>query len=104
MSRRIFLKIICVHFCLSLSIVPVKEASIVIAISSNHRKESLEAVHYVIDTVKAVVPVWKKVIIICLFKFKFRAAFDYFKKNKNFYLSLKSFSRLNEKDKISSQC
>ncbi|XP_059161511.1 molybdopterin synthase catalytic subunit 1-like [Physella acuta] len=42
--------------------VPVKEASIVIAISSAHRKESLEAVHFAIDTVKAIVPVWKKEI------------------------------------------
>ena len=43
-------------------VVPVKEASIIIAISSAHRKESLEAVQFAIDTVKAVVPVWKKVI------------------------------------------
>ncbi|XP_013088905.1 molybdopterin synthase catalytic subunit 1-like [Biomphalaria glabrata] len=43
-----------------IGVVPVKEASIVIAISSAHRKESLEAVQFAIDTVKAVVPVWKK--------------------------------------------
>ncbi|GAB1603010.1 molybdopterin synthase catalytic subunit-like [Argonauta hians] len=40
--------------------VPVTEASVVIAISSEHRKESLEAVQYAIDTLKAVVPIWKK--------------------------------------------
>jgi len=40
--------------------VPVTEASIVIAISSEHRRESLEAVHYAIDTLKASVPIWKK--------------------------------------------
>jgi molybdopterin synthase catalytic subunit len=45
-----------------IGVVPVKEASIVIAISSAQRKESLEAVHYAIDTVKAVVPIWKKEI------------------------------------------
>ncbi|BFZ01530.1 hypothetical protein BsWGS_04569 [Bradybaena similaris] len=45
-----------------IGIVPVKEASIVIAISSPHRKESLEAVHFAIDTVKAIVPIWKKEI------------------------------------------
>ncbi|XP_014778699.1 molybdopterin synthase catalytic subunit [Octopus bimaculoides] len=40
--------------------VPVAEASVVIAISSEHRKESLEAVQYAINTLKAVVPIWKK--------------------------------------------
>jgi len=40
--------------------VPVKEASIIVAISSEHRKESLEAVHYAIDALKASVPIWKK--------------------------------------------
>jgi molybdopterin synthase catalytic subunit len=40
--------------------VPVTEASIVIAISSAHRKESLEAVHQAIDAMKATVPIWKK--------------------------------------------
>ncbi|KAK3766002.1 hypothetical protein RRG08_002245 [Elysia crispata] len=45
-----------------IGVVPVKEASIVIAISSPHRKESLEAVQYAIETVKAIVPVWKKEI------------------------------------------
>lgn len=43
-----------------IGVVPVREASIVIAVSSAHRKESLEAVHYAIDTVKATVPIWKK--------------------------------------------
>ncbi|XP_029641052.1 molybdopterin synthase catalytic subunit isoform X1 [Octopus sinensis] len=40
--------------------VPVAEASVIIAISSEHRKESLEAVQYAINTLKAVVPIWKK--------------------------------------------
>ncbi|EGC38443.1 hypothetical protein DICPUDRAFT_22179, partial [Dictyostelium purpureum] len=40
--------------------VPVGEASILIVISSGHRKSSLEAVHYAIDTIKSTVPVWKK--------------------------------------------
>lgn len=50
-------KIAIVH---RIGVVPVKEASIIIAVSSPHRKESLEAVHYAIDTLKAVVPIWKK--------------------------------------------
>jgi|EP00945_MAST-04E_sp_MAST-4E-sp1_P007783 molybdopterin synthase catalytic subunit len=40
--------------------VPVMEASIVIAISSPHRKASLEAVQFSIDELKARVPIWKK--------------------------------------------
>uniref|UniRef100_A0A182UU42 Molybdopterin synthase catalytic subunit n=1 Tax=Anopheles merus TaxID=30066 RepID=A0A182UU42_ANOME len=43
-----------------LGTVPVKEASVVIAISSPHRKSSLEAVHFTIDELKKSVPVWKK--------------------------------------------
>lgn len=43
-----------------LGTVPVKEASVVIAVSSPHRKSSLEAVHYAIDELKKSVPVWKK--------------------------------------------
>jgi len=43
-----------------LGLVPVKEASIVVAISSEHRRESLEAVHFAIDALKAAVPIWKK--------------------------------------------
>ncbi|XP_031566028.1 molybdopterin synthase catalytic subunit-like isoform X2 [Actinia tenebrosa] len=41
-------------------VVPVGEASVIIAISSAHRKESLEAVQFCIDTLKATVPIWKK--------------------------------------------
>jgi len=41
-------------------VVAVREASIIIAVSSAHRKESLEAVHYLINAIKATVPIWKK--------------------------------------------
>lgn len=40
--------------------VPVSEASVVIAVSSPHRQESLKAVEYAINTLKASVPIWKK--------------------------------------------
>ncbi|CAB3981281.1 molybdopterin synthase catalytic subunit-like [Paramuricea clavata] len=43
-----------------IGLVPISEASVVIAISSVHRKDSLEAVQYCIDTLKATVPIWKK--------------------------------------------
>lgn len=42
-------------------VVPIGEASVIIAVSSAHRKNSLEAVQYCIDTLKATVPIWKKV-------------------------------------------
>ncbi|XP_065221772.1 molybdopterin synthase catalytic subunit 1 [Planococcus citri] len=40
--------------------VPVSEASVVIALSSPHRKDSLEALHYAIDRLKEIVPIFKK--------------------------------------------
>ncbi|XP_046458269.1 molybdopterin synthase catalytic subunit-like [Daphnia pulex] len=40
--------------------VPVGEASVVIAVSSEHRAESLEAVQFGIDALKKSVPIWKK--------------------------------------------
>jgi molybdopterin synthase catalytic subunit len=46
--------------------VAIKEESIIIAISSPHRKESLEAASFCINEVKKVVPIWKKVILISL--------------------------------------
>lgn len=36
------------------------ETSVVVAVSSPHRRESFEACQYVIDTLKEKVPVWKK--------------------------------------------
>uniref|UniRef100_A0A2K5PHX0 Molybdopterin synthase catalytic subunit n=1 Tax=Cebus imitator TaxID=2715852 RepID=A0A2K5PHX0_CEBIM len=45
-----------------LGLVPVSEASIIIAVSSAHRAASLEAVSDAIDTLKAKVPIWKKEI------------------------------------------
>ncbi|KAM6362855.1 molybdopterin synthase catalytic subunit isoform 1-T3 [Pluvialis apricaria] len=43
-----------------LGVVPITEASVIIAVSSPHRAESLEAVTYCINTLKASVPIWKK--------------------------------------------
>lgn len=45
-----------------LGLVPVAEASVVIAVSSAHRAASLGAVSDAIDALKASVPVWKKEI------------------------------------------
>ena len=38
----------------------IGEASVVIAISSPHRREAIEACHFAIDRLKQTVPVWKK--------------------------------------------
>jgi len=51
------LKIAIVH---RIGVVPVGDSSIIIVVSSAHRRESLEAVHFAIDEVKAKVPIWKK--------------------------------------------
>lgn len=45
-----------------LGVVPVTESSVIIAVSSVHRHESLEAVSFLIDELKANVPIWKKEI------------------------------------------
>lgn len=42
-----------------LGVVPVKEASVVVAVSSPHRREAIEACAFAIDTLKATVPIWK---------------------------------------------
>ena len=38
----------------------IGEASVVIAVSSPHRREAIEACHFAIDRLKQTVPVWKK--------------------------------------------
>jgi len=43
-----------------LGLVPVSEASVFVAISSEHRQESLDAVSFAINALKATVPIWKK--------------------------------------------
>jgi len=43
-----------------IGIVPIGEASVVIAISSAHRVAAFAACHFAIDRLKEVVPIWKK--------------------------------------------
>ncbi|XP_014665196.1 PREDICTED: molybdopterin synthase catalytic subunit-like isoform X2 [Priapulus caudatus] len=45
-----------------LGVVPVMEASVIIAVSSEHRTDSLEAVSFAINALKSSVPIWKKEI------------------------------------------
>jgi len=51
------LKIAMVH---RIGDVPIGESSVIIAVSSAHRRESLDAVSYAIDAIKSTVPIWKK--------------------------------------------
>ena len=38
----------------------IGETSLLVAVSSPHRREAFEACHYAVDRIKQVVPVWKK--------------------------------------------
>jgi len=40
--------------------IPVGEAAVVVCVASAHRAEAFDACRWVIDTVKAEVPIWKK--------------------------------------------
>ena len=42
-----------------LGVVPVGEASIVIAVSSPHRKEAFVACEYLLEQIKLKIPIWK---------------------------------------------
>jgi molybdopterin synthase catalytic subunit len=43
-------------------VLQIGEAAVVIAVSTPHRKASFEACEFIIDTMKQVVPIWKKEI------------------------------------------
>lgn len=36
------------------------EIPVIIAVSAKHRREAIESCHYIIDTLKSTVPIWKK--------------------------------------------
>lgn len=40
--------------------VPITETSVIVAVSSIHRRDALEACEFGIDEIKAKVPIWKK--------------------------------------------
>ncbi len=50
-------RIVMVH---RVGVVPVGEASVAIAVSATHRAEAFEAARWLIDQLKAQVPIWKK--------------------------------------------
>jgi len=43
-----------------IGVVPIGEASVVIAVAAGHRRAAFEACHFAIDRLKEVVPIWKK--------------------------------------------
>lgn len=45
-----------------IGVVPIAEESVIIVASSPHRREALEATGWMIDELKATVPIWKKEI------------------------------------------
>ncbi len=53
------LKVAIVH---RTGVLPIGEAAVVIAVSTPHRKASFEACEFIIDTLKEIVPIWKKEI------------------------------------------
>ena len=38
----------------------IGETSVIIVVATPHRAEAFEACHYIIDTLKTTVPIWKK--------------------------------------------
>ena len=44
---------------------PIGHTSVIIAVSSTHRMDAIEACHFGIDRLKATVPIWKKVDLTC---------------------------------------
>jgi molybdopterin synthase catalytic subunit len=61
--RRIFLEFAQVHRVIishRIGVVPVKEASVFIAVTTEHRESGLSAVAFAINTLKERVPVWKR--------------------------------------------
>jgi molybdopterin synthase catalytic subunit len=52
--------VICVVIQHKLGPCPIGDISVLIAVSSEHRRESLQAVQFAIDELKKSVPIWKK--------------------------------------------
>lgn len=56
-SRWPLLRVCVLH---RLGVVPVTESSVIVGVSSAHRKDSFPACRYLIDTLKGQVPIWKR--------------------------------------------
>lgn len=51
---------VCMHIYHSLGIVKTGEISLFVFVSCKHRQKSFEALQYIVDEIKAKVPIWKK--------------------------------------------
>lgn len=47
-----------------MGVVPVEQASVVIAVSAPHRGDAIKATEWCIDSVKQRVPIWKKEVYV----------------------------------------
>lgn len=52
----------CLHVYHSLGLVPLGQVSLMVMVSSAHRRPVFPALEYVVDEIKARVPIWKKEI------------------------------------------
>lgn len=43
-----------------LGVVPISEASVLVGVSTAHRRDAYEASRYLIDTLKVQIPIWKR--------------------------------------------
>ena len=51
-------KLICLHIYHSLGVVKVGEISLFVFVSSEHRKDAFDACKWIVDEIKAGVPIW----------------------------------------------
>jgi molybdopterin synthase catalytic subunit len=53
-------RVVAVAMVHRVGVVPVGEASVAVAVSAPHREQAFAACRYAIDTLKTIVPIWKK--------------------------------------------
>ena len=51
-----------ISVCHRIGTIDIGEISLVVSVSSPHRKDSFQACQYVVDRIKEIVPIWKKEI------------------------------------------
>ena len=53
-----------ISICHRIGTIEIGEISLVVSVSSPHRKDSFNACQYVVDRIKEIVPIWKKEIFL----------------------------------------
>ena len=59
-ARRLHSSVISVAIYHRIGAVPIGQESVIIAVSAPHRKDAIHATEFLIDELKATVPIWKK--------------------------------------------